>query len=145
AWSWCGPCPPSPLSCRPRPGRDRARPARQQPPARRGSPRAGAAAGPIRPPLSSGPCERGEVAVVALAEETEGKAEALHLGLLRPSERQPAIGGMSGVVDVERLARAIARGDAFDLEAQDAGNVGHALQAVGGEVDRLVFDAAEIL
>src|SRR6185437_9626219 len=126
-------------------GRDRATPGPRWPPARRGSRRAGAAANPIRRPPSGGPRERGEMTVVALAKQAEGKAEALHLGLLRPGQRQPAVGRMSGIVDVERLARAIARRHALDLEAQHARDVGDASQAVGGEIDRLVLDAAKVL
>src|SRR6185437_12097846 len=89
---------------------------------------------------SSAPGKRGEVAVVPLAEHAEGQTEALYFRLLRPGQRQPPIGGMGRVVDIERLARPIARRHALDLEAQHAGNVGDAPQPVGGEIDGLVFD-----
>src|SRR5436190_13796215 len=94
---------------------------------------------------SGTPGERREMPVVALAEEAEREAEALHLGLFRPGEGEPTIGGMGCIVDIERLARAVARGHALDLEAEHARYVGDAPQAVGGEIDPLVFDAAEIL
>ncbi len=53
--------------------------------------------------------------------------------------------GWGGVVDVERLARAVARGDALYLEGQHARDIGRAPQTVGRELDGPVFDAAEIL
>jgi hypothetical protein len=51
---------------------------------------------------------------------------------------------MGGVVDVERLAGAVARGHALDLEGEDARDVGGAAQALGGEADVAELDAAEV-
>src|SRR5688572_7455914 len=94
--------------------------------------------------LSGRPRERREVSIVALAGEAEAEAEALQLGLARARQRKPAVGRMGGVVDVERLAGAVARGHALDLEGQDARDVGGAAQALGGEADVAEFDAAEV-
>src|SRR5882762_1284003 len=85
--------------------------------------------------LSGTPGKRREMPIVALAGEAEAKPEALHLRLARTRQRQAAVGRMGGVVDVERLAGAVARGHALDLEGEDAGDLGSAAETVGGKAD----------
>jgi hypothetical protein len=60
--------------------------------------------------------------IIALAHQIQVKAEAVHMRFLRLGKRQPAVGGVGGVVDVGRLAAPVARGDTFDLECQDIGD-----------------------
>src|SRR5882757_6313974 len=94
--------------------------------------------------LSGTPGKRREMPIVALAGEAEAKPEALHLRLARTRQRQAAVGRMGGVVDVERLAGAVARGHALDLEGEDAGDLGSAAETVGGKADVVELDAAEV-
>src|SRR4029450_913663 len=84
------------------------------------------------------------MSIVALAGEAEVEAEALHFSPARAGESEAAVGRMGGVVDVERLAGAVARGDTLDLEGEDARDVGGAPQALGGEADVAELDAAEV-
>src|SRR6266540_322467 len=93
-----------------------------------------------RSPPSGGPGERREMSIVALAGEAEAEAKALHLGLARAREREASVGRMGGVVDVERLAGAVARGHTLDLEGEDTRDVGGAVQALGGETDVAELD-----
>src|SRR5215204_1422554 len=78
--------------------------------------------------FSGSPGERREMSIVALAGEAEAEAEALQLRLARARQREAAVGRMGGVVDVERLAGAVARGHALDLEGEDAGDFRGALE-----------------
>jgi hypothetical protein len=66
------------------------------------------------------------MAVIALTDQGEVEAEAVDMRLLRASERQPPARRMGGVVDVEWLAAAVARGHALDLEGEDARTCGYA-------------------
>jgi hypothetical protein len=84
------------------------------------------------------------VAVVAVADQIQIEAEAVHMGFLGPGQRQAAVGRVAGVVEVIRLAAAVARGDALDLEAGDAGDRGPADEPIRGELDRRELDAAKI-
>src|SRR5262245_189682 len=77
-------------------------------------------------PCSSRPGKGREVAIVAFARKAEVEPEALHFGLLRAGEREAAVGRMGGVVDVEGLAGAVARGHALDREGEHARDVGGA-------------------
>jgi hypothetical protein len=106
--------------------------------------RGGRWVGPVHLRRSGRPGKRREVPVVALAGEAEAKPEALHFGLLRARQGETAVGRVGGVVDVEGLAGAVARGHALDLEGQNARDLGRAAQAFGGEVDPAEFDAAEV-
>ena len=63
---------------------------------------------------------------------------------LRPGERQAAVRRVRGIVDVERLAAAVARGDALDLEGKDIGDRGRALEPLDVNLDRLELDPAEV-
>jgi hypothetical protein len=54
------------------------------------------------------PGKRREVPVVALADHIQIEAEAVHLELRRSCQREAAAGGMRRVVDIERLAAAVA-------------------------------------
>src|ERR1700723_334255 len=51
---------------------------------------------------------------------------------------------MRRVVDIERLAAAVAGGDALDLERKDIGDRSRALERVDVNLDRLELDAAEV-
>src|SRR5438552_15000844 len=84
------------------------------------------------------------MAVIALPDEFEVESKATHLQRLRPCQGEAAGGGVRRVVDVERFAAAVARGDTFDLERQHVGNHGRTLQPFEAELYRLVNDAAEI-
>ena len=92
----------------------------------------------------SGPRERGEMAVVAVAREIEVEAETVHPGFARPRQGQPAARRMAGVVEVRGLAAAVARQHTLDLEGGDVGDRGAAFEALDRDIDRLEFDAAEI-
>src|SRR5271156_139094 len=84
------------------------------------------------------------MAVVALPHEMEVEAKAVHMHFLRARQGEAAARWVRRVVDVERLAAAVPRGDALDLERQNAGDHGRALQPIEVEFYGLVGDAAEI-
>ena len=54
--------------------------------------------------------------VIAFAHHIQIEAKAVDMRLLRAGKRQPAVGGVAGVVDIERFAASVAREDALDLE-----------------------------
>ena len=63
------------------------------------------------------PRERREMAVVPFAHHVEIEFEAVHVELRpAPCQGKTPAGGMCRVVDIERLATAIARWHPFDLE-----------------------------
>lgn len=64
--------------------------------------------------------------VIAFGDQVQVKPETLDVRLLRPGERQAAVGRMRRIVDIERVAAAVAGGDALDLECQDIGDRGSA-------------------
>jgi hypothetical protein len=68
------------------------------------------------------------VRVIAFADQVQVEAETLDVRLLRPGERQAAVGLMRRIVDIERVAAAVAGDDALDLERQDIGDRGRALE-----------------
>src|SRR5262249_7496437 len=90
------------------------------------------------------PGERRVVPVVADAREVEVEPEAVDVGLAGAGQREAPVRRVGGVVDVERLAAAVARGDALDLEGEDAGDGRPPLQAVLLEAARPDLHAAEI-
>src|SRR3954471_19937971 len=65
---------------------------------------------------SSRPGKRRVMAVIALAHQMQVEAEAVDMCLFRPGERQPAVGGMGCVVEVDRLAASIARSNPLDFQ-----------------------------
>src|SRR5262245_10584676 len=97
-----------------------------------------------RPSASRTPGKGCEVSVVALAQEAEAEPEARHFGLAGPRKGHPAVGRMGGVVEIERLAGAVARRHPFDRERGHARNLGRTAQSVHGEIDAPELDAAEV-
>src|SRR5271156_2889760 len=83
------------------------------------------------------------MAVVALPHEIEVEAKAVHMHFLRARQGEAAARWVRRVVDVERLAATVARGDALDLERQKAGDHGRALQTIEIQFYGLKGDAAE--
>src|SRR5262249_27223498 len=61
------------------------------------------------------------MAVVALAHEIEAEPEAVHVQLFGTSQGETAACRMGRVVDVERLAAAVARGHTLDLKDRTSG------------------------
>src|SRR5215472_8151757 len=84
------------------------------------------------------------MAVVAPAGKVESETEAEHPGGAGPRQGQAAVRRMAGVVQVERLAAAIARDDAVDLERGDVRDRELTPVPVDDEFDRPEFDAAKI-
>jgi hypothetical protein len=84
------------------------------------------------------------VAVVAPADKVGGETEAEHPGGAGPRQGQAAVRRIAGIVQVKRLAAAIARHDAVDLERGDVRDRELAPVPVEDEFDRPEFDAAEI-
>ena len=70
------------------------------------------------------------MAVVAIPHEIEVEAKTVHMHFLRARQGQAAPHRVRGVIDVEWFAAAVARGDAFDLERQQFGDLGRALQVL---------------
>src|SRR5262249_48037119 len=90
------------------------------------------------------PSEGRKMSVVALADDVEVEAETVHMHLLRAGQGEPAPRRVRRVVDIERLAAAVARGHTFDLEGEDIGDHGRAPKPGKSEIDRFELDAAEI-
>jgi len=63
---------------------------------------------------------------------------------IRAGKRQSAIGRVCGVVDKERVAVSIARGDTFDFENEDVGDRCRAVKSVHMDFDAPELDAAKI-
>ena len=84
------------------------------------------------------------MAIVALTRHFQFQTEAIDAQVPRTGQGQAAVGGVGGVVQIERLAIAVARGDALDLVGQHAGDIDGVVQAILGEFDRLVLQAAKI-
>src|SRR5579863_1202873 len=84
------------------------------------------------------------MSVVALADHVDVEPKAVHVELPGSCQGEATAGRMRRVVDVERLAAAIARCDALDLERQDVGDRYRALQSIHLELHRIELHAAEI-
>ena len=82
--------------------------------------------------------------LLPLPDEIEVEAKAMHVHLCRARQGEAAARRVRGVVEVERLAAAVARSDAFDLERQNVGDHGRALQPIQIEFYGLVGDATEV-
>src|SRR5689334_10274347 len=93
---------------------------------------------------SGGPRKWREMPVIALAAEVEVEAEGVDMGFLRARQRKAAVGRVPGIVDVIRVAAAVARGDAVDLERHEPRDRDPASQAGDDEIDWLKRDPAEI-
>src|SRR5579864_899543 len=100
----------------------------------------------VSDPLGSlgGPGERSVVPVIALADQVKVEAETVDVRLLRPGERQATVGRMRRIVDIERVAAAVARRNALDLERQYVGDRGRTPEPVDVNLDRLELNPAEI-
>src|SRR5437762_1126199 len=86
---------------------------------------------------SGRPGERREMPVIAGSRHVEVDAEGVDTGFLRARQGEAAVRRMTGIVDVERVAAAVARRHALDLEAEKFGDHGAPGQPGNGEFDRL--------
>src|SRR6476619_5490789 len=90
------------------------------------------------------PGEGREMPVIAPAGQIEIEPESVHLQFLGLRQCEPVAGRVPRIVDVERLAAAVPRQDAIDLEREQARDSGAPVVPRHLELDRLVFDAPEI-
>src|SRR5205814_9950772 len=90
------------------------------------------------------PGEGHDMSIIAPAGQIEVEPESVHLQFLRLGQSETAAGRMPRIVNVERLAAAVPRQDAVDLESEQARDSGAPVVPRHMELDRLVFDAAEI-
>src|SRR5947208_13591963 len=82
--------------------------------------------------------------IIAPAGQSEVEPESVHLEFLGLRQSEPAAGRVPRIVNVERLAAAVPRQDAIDLEREQARDSGAPVVPRHMELDRLVFEAPEI-
>src|SRR2546421_2990626 len=82
--------------------------------------------------------------VIAPAGQSEVEPESVHLQFLGLGQSEAAAGRVPRIVNVERLAAAVPRQDAVNLEREQARDSSAPVVPRHMELDRLVFDAAEI-
>src|SRR5207248_5846038 len=102
------------------------------------------AAGAEADGLSVRPGEGREMPIIAPAGQSEVEPESVHLQFLGLGQSEAAASRVPRIVNVERLAAAVPRQDAVDLEREQARDSGAPVVARHMELDRLVFDPAEI-
>src|SRR6266851_2729423 len=82
--------------------------------------------------------------VIAVARQVEVDAKGMDSGFLGARQGETAAGRMPDIVEVIRLAGAVARGHPFDLEGDKLRDRDAAGQSGHREFDRLERDATEI-
>src|ERR1051325_7017814 len=92
---------------------------------------------------SVGPGEGREMPVIPLAGQIEIEPESVHLQFLGLGQGEAAPSRVPRIVDVNRLAAAVARQHAVDLESEQARHRGAPVVARNVELDRLLFEDAE--